>query len=116
GGRSGWVMQVYAAQSLMLGIAGSVVGVIVGFAAQTILPRFLAGYFDVDIQNVLSWQPPVQGIAAGLLTTLLFTIPPLLSIARIRPALIFRRNMQERDSRSEFASPIARRRRTWIST
>jgi putative ABC transport system permease protein len=100
GGRSRRVMHVYAAQALLLGAAGSIIGVAAGFLAQTIFPRFLTGYFDIDIQNVVSWKPAVQGVCAGLLTTLLFTIPPLLSIAKIRPALIFRRNMQERDSGS----------------
>jgi putative ABC transport system permease protein len=65
---------------------------------------------------VLSWQPAVQGITAGLLTTLLFTIPPLLSVARIRPALIFRRNMQERDSGAQLATRGGNRRRAWMST
>src|SRR5215475_6074627 len=99
GGRSRRVMQVYAAQSVMLGIAGSIAGVIAGFAAQAVFPHFLAGYFDVNIDLVLSWKPIIQGMAIGLLTTLLFTLPPLLSISQIRPALIFRRNMEEVDTR-----------------
>jgi len=105
GGSSRRVMQVYAAQSLMLGVAGSLVGVLCGFVAQSIFPQFLAGYFDVDIDLVLSWKPAVQGISVGVLTTLLFTLPPLLSITRIRPALIFRRDLPE--SRSESRSPRA---------
>ena len=36
-----------------------------------------------------------QGIAVGMLTTLLFTLPPLLAIRKIRPALILRRDMPE---------------------
>jgi putative ABC transport system permease protein len=99
GGGSRRVMQVYAAQSVMLGIAGSIAGVIAGFAAQAIFPHFLAGYFDVNIDLVLSWKPIIQGMSVGLLTTLLFTLPPLLSIARVRPALIFRRNMEELETR-----------------
>ncbi len=98
GGRSRRVMQVYAAQSVMLGLAGSLLGVIVGFAAQAVFPRFLAGYFDVNIELVLSWKPILQGISVGLLTSLLFTVPPLLSISKIKPALIFRRNMAEHDT------------------
>ncbi len=98
GGRSRRVMQVYAAQSVMLGIAGSLVGVAVGFVAQAVFPHFLAGYFDVNIDLVLTWKPIVQGMAVGLLTTLLFTLPPLLSISKVRPALIFRRNMEEVES------------------
>ena len=35
----------------------------------------------------------LQGLIVGLLTVLLFTIPPLLGIRHIRPALIFRREM-----------------------
>ena len=35
----------------------------------------------------------LQGLAVGLLTVLLFTVPPLLGIRDIRPALIFRREM-----------------------
>jgi putative ABC transport system permease protein len=98
GGRSGRVMQIYAAQSLMLGLAGSVIGVIVGFFVQAVFPQFLAGYFDVNIQLILSWKPVVQGLGVGLLTALLFTIPPILSISRIRPGVIFRRNMVEHDT------------------
>ncbi len=98
GGRSRTVMEIYAAQSLLLGVAGSVIGVIGGFAAQAVFPQFLSGYFDVAIELILSGKPLAQGLAIGLLTTLLFTIPPLLSISRIRPALIFRRDMQEKSS------------------
>jgi len=98
GGTSIRVMQVYVAQSLLLGVAGSILGVLCGFIAQAAFPHFLAGYFDVAIELVVSWKPVVQGLAVGLLTTLLFTIPPLLSISRIRPALIFRRNMDERST------------------
>src|SRR5262249_47562403 len=57
GGRSRRVMQVYAAQALLLGLAGSMIGVIAGFAVQSVFPHFLAGYFDIDIDLVLSWQP-----------------------------------------------------------
>ena len=108
GGQSRRVMQIYGAQALILGSVGSVLGVILGFIAQAIFPRFLAGYFDVQIDLVLSWTPIVQGIAVGLLTTLLFTLPPLLKISRIRPALIFRRDMLEkRDLRRDLRPYLA---------
>ena len=95
GGRSRQVMRIYLAQVLILGLAGSVIGVILGFGAQAVFPRFLVRYFDVDVHLIVSLAPIAQGILAGLLTALLFAIPPLLSIAEIRPALIFRRDMAE---------------------
>jgi len=98
GGRSNRVTQVYAVQSVMLGLLGSAFGVVIGFIAQAVFPQFLSGYFDVAIQLVLTWKPIVQGLLIGLSTTLLFTVPPLLSISQIRPSLIFRRNMEERET------------------
>ena len=95
GGRSHQLMRIYLAQALLLGLAGSVIGVVFGFGAQLMFPRFLVAYFDVDVHSVVSVVPIFQGILAGLLTTLLFTVPPLLSIAEIRPAQIFRRDMNE---------------------
>ena len=95
GGKSRQVMRIYLVQAGLLGLTGSILGVVAGFAAQWVFPQFLGDYFDVDVQMVLSAAPIVQGLAAGLLTALLFTLPPLLSIADIRPAQIFRRDMVE---------------------
>jgi len=95
GGRSRQLMQIYLAQAVLLGLAGSLIGVILGFGAQLVFPRFLVDYFDVDVHLVVAFAPILQGLLAGVLTALLFTLPPLLSIAGIRPSLIFRRDMEE---------------------
>jgi putative ABC transport system permease protein len=95
GGQSGQVVRIYVAQAALLGLAGSLIGVVVGFGAQWVFPIFLEDYFDVDVQVILSAAPLIQGVLAGLLTALLFAVPPLLSITEIRPALIFRRDMSE---------------------
>ncbi len=105
GGKSRQIMRIYLVQAVLLGLTGSTIGVAIGFGAQWVLPHFLADYFDVQVQLILSAAPIVQGLLAGLLTALLFTLPPLLSIADIRPAQIFRRDMiedlvQARDWRS----------------
>ena len=107
GGRSRQVMLIYVVQALLLGLAGSAIGVVLGFGAQIVFPYFLADYFDVDIHLIISWAPILQGVFAGLLTALLFTIPPLLSISRIRPALIFRRDMNESHVRVRDLRPYA---------
>ena len=59
------------------------------------LPALLERFLQVRPEIVFTAATAVQGLAVGLLTTLLFTVPPLLSIREIRPALILRRDMAE---------------------
>ncbi|HYP13454.1 MAG TPA: FtsX-like permease family protein, partial [Bryobacteraceae bacterium] len=95
GGRSNQVIRIYVIQTLLLGVAGGLVGVLIGLVVQGLFPFFLRNYFQIQPDLVFSPLPALQGLLIGLLTTLLFTLPPLLSIRRISPALIFRRDMPE---------------------
>ena len=40
------------------------------------------------------WSFSLQGMSLGILATLLFTLPPLLSIRNVRPSLVFRREYE----------------------
>lgn len=95
GARSSQIVAIYSLQAALLGIAGGVAGMGVGFAVQRSMPLLLAKFFLFD--HSLAWSPAfaVQGVGVGLLVSLLFTIPPLLSIREIKPAAIFRREMAE---------------------
>jgi len=95
GGTSREIIRIYTLQTLMLGFAGGIVGVLVGRAVEQVFPALINKLFAIDTQ--MSWHiaASFQGIAIGVLTTLLFTLPPLLAIRKIRPALILRRDMPE---------------------
>ncbi|MBL8175614.1 MAG: FtsX-like permease family protein [Bryobacterales bacterium] len=95
GARSGQIIRIYTIQTLILGTLGGGAGIVVGIAVQRIFPQLIARYFHLD--PGFHWDPlsAVQGLAVGVLTTLLFTIPPLLSIRRVKPSLILRREMEE---------------------
>ena len=95
GGRSGQIIRIYALQTLGLGLAGGIIGVILGGGVQMIFPQLIKRYFQVPASWSVDWISALQGILTGLLTTMLFTLPPLLSIRQVRPALIFRREMGE---------------------
>jgi len=95
GARSSQVIRIYTLQTLMLGTLGGIAGILVGLAVQRIFPELIARYFQLDPGVHLDWGSAFQGLAVGVLTTLLFTLPPLLNIRRIRPSLILRREMQE---------------------
>lgn len=96
GARSNQILRIYTLQTLALGVAGSVLGIGIGYGVQALAPRFLAQYFPTAPD--LEWQPEValQALLIGVLTTLLFSLPTLLRVRRIRPALIFRRDMESR--------------------
>ncbi|MBI4905878.1 MAG: FtsX-like permease family protein [Acidobacteria bacterium] len=95
GARSQQVIRIYTLQTLMLGVFGGMAGIVVGLAVQGVFPLLLARYFHLS--PGLNWDPlsALQGLGVGVLTTMLFTLPPLLSIRRIRPSLILRREMEE---------------------
>ncbi len=96
GARSGQIIRIYTLQTLTLGVAGSVLGILFGYAVQAWAPSLMAQYFPTAPD--LEWQPEVavQALLIGVLTTLLFSVPTLLRVRSIRPALIFRRDMEGR--------------------
>jgi len=95
GARSNQIIRIYVSQTLALGLAGGLAGIALGLAVQTVFPGLIARYFQLQIGVRWDWAAAIQGLTAGLLTTLLFTLPPLLSIRRIHPGLVLRREMPE---------------------
>jgi putative ABC transport system permease protein len=94
GGRSGQVIRIYVAQTLLLGLGGGLLGVAFGTFVSSAFPSLIARYYPIPVAGGVELWPAAQGIAVACLVTLLFTVPPLLSIRSIRPALIFRRDME----------------------
>jgi putative ABC transport system permease protein len=97
GARSGQVIKIYLLQTLLLGAAGGVLGVALGVGVQLSFPYFLAKLIHVDTDFHLYPSTVLTGLAVGILTTLLFTLPPLLDIRGVRPILILRRAVDDAD-------------------
>ena len=95
GARSWQIVAIYGIQTAGLGLAGGVLGVLFGLGVQRAFPIFIERYFSVSAEVPWDFVTAGQGIAIALLCTLLFTLPPLLSVKHIRPGLIFRREMTE---------------------
>ena len=95
GARSAQVVQIYLIQTALLGLCGGIVGVVVGMGVQRIFPELIERYFNMRPETWFSPASAAQGLLVGVLTTLLFTLPPLLSVRKIKPALILRREMAD---------------------
>jgi putative ABC transport system permease protein len=95
GARSSQVIRIYAFETAILGTAGAVLGIIGGYGVERIFPHLIDRYFKLHVDLAFGWGTIAQGLAIGLLTTMLFTLPPLLRIRRVRPGVILRRNMTE---------------------
>jgi putative ABC transport system permease protein len=104
GADSATVVLTYVVQAIFLGCIGSLAGILLGIALQRGLPPFMAGLFSSDlleqlgVSSELSWSsiwPLMKGATLGLLSTLLFTLWPLLKVRDIHPGAIFRRDAEQ---------------------
>jgi putative ABC transport system permease protein len=104
GADSATVVSTYVVQAIFLGCIGSFAGILLGIALQRGLPPLAATLFSSDIldqlgvSSELSWYsvwPLLKGAALGLLSTLLFTLWPLLKIREVQPGAIFRRDAEQ---------------------
>jgi len=97
GARSGQIMKIYLLQTLLIGLGGGLLGLLLGIGVQLAFPFFLAKLLHLTPALHIDWRAFLMGLSAGLLTTLLFTLPPLLDIRDVRPILILRRAVEESD-------------------
>jgi putative ABC transport system permease protein len=102
GADSQTIVLTYGVQALMLGLVGSLVGLLIGMALHFGLPWVIAAVMASDLLEQLgfakggiglSFAPLLKGLALGMLSTLLFTLWPLLTIRDVKPARIFRREV-----------------------
>ncbi len=95
GARASQIMQIYLLQTLWLGIAGGLLGVAVGALVQKSFPWLIHRVFALLPDIPWDWSFSLQGMSLGILATLLFTLPPLLSVRNVRPSLVFLRDMTD---------------------
>jgi putative ABC transport system permease protein len=87
------VLAIYLTQVLLLGVAGSVLGVAMAAGVIAALPRIVgdvSGLLQVDYG--LAGSAIVQGLLIGLLVSLLFSIVPLLEVRNVKPSLLLRQD------------------------
>jgi putative ABC transport system permease protein len=97
GAGSRQIKKIYLIQTLLLGLGGGLLGVVFGLGVQLAFPLFLARLLHITPSLRIDSHAVGLGLASGLMTTLLFTLPPLLDIRNVRPILILRRSVESSD-------------------
>jgi len=102
GASSARVLAVYLSQVLLLGLAGSVVGVGLAGLALRALP-LVVGDLAALLQVEYGLTPAAvgQGLAIGMLVSLLFSLVPLLEVRNVKPSLLLRQD-QPRPARIDW--------------
>jgi putative ABC transport system permease protein len=91
GGTSGRVLAVYLVQVILLGLAGSLLGVALAAGVVAAVPSFVGAAAEMlQVDYGLSASAAWQGVAVGLLVSVLFSVVPLLEVRRVKPSLLLR--------------------------
>jgi putative ABC transport system permease protein len=89
------LLRIFLLQTLGLGLAGGLLGVAAGVAVMTALPAVFGKLLPVHAVLEFPWRSALAGLGTGLLTTLLFCLPPLLDVRAVRPVLVLRRLVEQ---------------------
>ena len=99
GASSNTVLATYVVQVMGLAAAGSLFGVGIAAAGIAAIPASVVTLAGVESVGV-TWSAALQGMAVGILVSLLFALVPLLEIRDVKPLMLLRAD----------SAPHARRR------
>jgi putative ABC transport system permease protein len=88
------ILQVFLLQAFVLGLVGSVLGCLLGFAAQEVLARLAGGLF-VEALPPPTWTPAFGGMLAGMAAMLGVMLPHLLRLRDVPALRILRKDLGE---------------------
>ena len=101
GATSGTILATYVTQVACLALSGSLLGV--GMAALGLAAIPAQALTLIQVQAVgVTWSAALQGMAVGMLVSMLFALVPLLEIRDVKPLLLLRAD-----------APTTVRRRGW---
>ena len=88
------IFPLYLGQTALLGLAGSLVGIVLGSVVQLALPGLFPDLIPAEL--VRPWQPTalLRGLALGVGVAVLFSLPSLSAVLRVPPARVLRRDAE----------------------
>jgi putative ABC transport system permease protein len=94
GAKSSDAFLIFLLQITGIGIFCSVIGAILGALIQQVLPSLIQDLIPFKIESFISWPSIAQGIALGIVISILFALLPLVAIRNISPLNTLRISFQ----------------------
>lgn len=91
GAKSAFVSRHYVIALAILGLAGTVLGLLAGLILQNGLNVLFKGLLPDNVSLIISWAEVLEGLSLGVLVVGLFSFIPLHRLKDIRPVIIFRK-------------------------
>ncbi|MEK7862621.1 MAG: FtsX-like permease family protein, partial [Chloroflexota bacterium] len=88
------VLALYFGQAAMLGFVGSGAGVLLAILMLIVIPPFLKEYMPADLVDPIQPAAILRGLLLGASVSVVFSLPPLISILRVPPSRVFRRDAE----------------------
>ncbi|KAA0989042.1 ABC transporter permease [Dyadobacter aurulentus] len=90
GVKASQAFMIYLIQIVGIGVIGSVLGAALGTAIQQFMPVVIKDLLPFELITSISWLSIFQGLAIGILISVLFALPPLVSIRGVSPLNVLR--------------------------
>jgi putative ABC transport system permease protein len=101
GANSAFVTRHYIFILAILGLAGTVMGLLTGLILQNALDVLFRGLLPENVTLIISWSAVLEGLCLGVLVVGLFSFIPLHRLKDIKPIIIFRK--ERINSKADFA-------------
>src|SRR6201996_7800292 len=117
GARSSDILRIYLLQTLLLGTIGALLGIALGLGVEWALPFFFGKLLPIQPPLRLPVRSVSAAFGTGILTTILFCLPPLLDVRKIRPSIVLRKAVEggDADGRMSVWKRIRENKAQWIS-
>jgi len=117
GARSSDILRIYLLQTIFLGLAGGLIGVALGLGVEYVFPSLLGSLLPLRPPLALAIKPVSAALATGILTTILFCLPPLLDVRHVRPIAVLRKMVESAEGANLLrpaGSPRQTRTQRWL--
>lgn len=95
GATSRFITVHFMAMILLLGAVGIILGLGLSYLLQQFFPAIFAGFLPTHVSLSIAWNTVFEGLLLGTVIVLLFSFLPLQIIKDLKPAFIFRKEIDK---------------------